>query len=128
MIYDKLLDTDVFIWYLKGNKKAYELVHKSNFCISSITYMELVQGMRNKEELRVLKRVLKQWNTKIIFVNEEISSKALFFVEEYFLSHSMLLADALIGSTASLYGLKLVTANDKHYRVLKDIELEVFRP
>ncbi|PIF03737.1 MAG: VapC toxin family PIN domain ribonuclease [Arcobacter sp.] len=127
MIYDKLFDTDVLIWYLKGNKKAYDLVHKSNFCISSITYMELVQGMRNKEELRLLKRVLKQWNIKIIFVNEEISSKALFFVEEYFLSHSMLLADALIGSTASLYGLKLVTANDKHYKVLKDVELEVFR-
>ncbi len=127
MIYDKLFDTDVLIWYLKGNKKAYDLVHKSSFCISSITYMELVQGMRNKEELRLLKRVLKQWNTKIIFVNEEISSKALFFVEEYFLTHSMLLVDALIGSTASLYGLKLVTANDKHYRVLNDVELEIFR-
>ncbi len=128
MIYEKLFDTDVIIWYLKGNKKAYNLVHQSNFCISCVTYMELVQGMRNKEELRLLKRVLKQWGVKVIFINEEISSRALFYMEEYFLSHNLQLADALIGSTAILYGMKLITANDKHYKILKDLEIEVFRP
>ncbi len=50
MLYDYLVDTDVLIWYLRGNEKAYKLIHSLNhFCISSITYMELVQGMRNKE-------------------------------------------------------------------------------
>ncbi len=129
MIYETLLDTDVLIWYLKGNQKAYDLIHGlGDFAISSVTYMELVQGMRNKEELRILKRTLKQWRVKIIFINEEISSLALFYVEEYFLSHSMQLADALIGATCSNYGLKLHTANDKHYRVIKEIEIEIFRP
>jgi len=129
LIYDILLDTDVLIWYLRGNKEAYQLIHSlPNFCISSVTYMELVQGMRNKEELRTLQKTLKQWGVKTIYVNEEISAKALFFIEEYFLSHSMQLADALIGATATMYGMTLITANDKHYKIIKELEMEVFRP
>ncbi len=129
MIYDVLVDTDVLIWYLRGNEEAYELIHRlPHICISSVTYMELVQGMRNKEELRMLQKTLRQWNVKTIYVNEEISAKALFFVEEYFLSHSMQLADALIGATASMYGMTLITANDKHYKIIKELEMRVFRP
>jgi predicted nucleic acid-binding protein len=90
--------------------------------------MELVQGMRNKDELRMLQKTLKQWNVKTIYINEEISAKALFFVEEYFLSHSMQLADALIASTCTTYGSTLVTANDKHYRIVKDLDITIFRP
>jgi len=89
--------------------------------------MELVQGMRNKDELRMLQKTLKQWNVKTIYVNEEISAKALFYVEEYFLSHSMELADSMIAATCSMYGMRLITANDKHYRVVKDLDIEVFR-
>jgi len=129
LLYDVLVDTDVLIWYLRGDKKAYELIHSlSNICISSVTYMELVQGMRNKDELRTLQKTLRQWNVKTIYINEEISAKALFYVEEYFLSHSMQLADALIGATASMYGMRLITANDKHYKIIKELEMEVFRP
>lgn len=90
--------------------------------------MELVQGMRNKDELRALQKTLKQWEVKTIYINEEISSRALFYMEEYFLSHSMQLADSLIASTAITYGMKLITANDKHYKILKDIDLQIFRP
>jgi len=129
LIYDTLIDTDVIIWYLRGNKKAYDLIHGTDeFCISSVTYMELVQGMRNKEELRTLQKTLKQWNVKTIYISQEISAKALFYVEEYFLSHSMQLADSLIASTATSYGMKLITANYKHYKVVKDITIEIFRP
>lgn len=119
----------MIIWYLRGDQKAYELIHSlDQFCISSVTYMELVQGMRNKSELKILQQTLKQWNVKTIFISEEISSKALFYMEEYFLSNSMQLADSLIASTSTHYGMTLVTANDKHYKVLKDIEIQVFRP
>jgi len=129
LIYEHLVDTDVLIWYLRGNQKSYDLIHNlGDFCISSLTYMELVQGMRNKDELRVLQRTLKQWNVKTIYVNEEISAKALFLVEEHFLSHSMELADAMIAATASNYGMILITANDKHYRVVNGLDMNVFRP
>lgn len=129
MIYDNLIDTDVIIWYLRGNQKAYDLIHSiDEFCISSVTHMELVQGMRNKEELRSFQKTLKQWNVKTIYISEEISARALFYLEEYFLSHSMQLADSLIAATAISYGMRFITANDKHYKVVKDISLELFRP
>jgi len=124
-----LVDTDVLIWYLKGNENAYQVIeNSSNFFISVVTYMELVQGMRNKKELNNLRKALHIWNAKILYISEEISAKAMFYVEQHFLSHSMQLADALIGATAIAYGNPVLTANDKHYKVLKDLEIKRFRP
>ncbi len=123
-----LVDTDVLIWYLKGNENAYQVIENlSNFFISVVTYMELVQGMRNKKELNNLRKALHIWNAKILYISEEISAKAMFYVEQHFLSHSMQLADALIGATAIGYGNPVLTGNDKHYKVLKDIEIKRFR-
>lgn len=124
-----LVDTDVLICYLKGNENAYQVIeNSSNFFISVVTYMELVQGMRNKKELNNLRKALHIWNAKILYISEEISAKAMFYVEQHFLSHSMQLADALIGATAIAYGNPVLTGNDKHYRVLKELEIKRFRP
>ena len=124
-----VIDTDVIIWYMKGNQKAYKTIENStNFSISVVTYMELVQGMRNKKELNNLRKALYDWNSKILYISEEISVKAMFFVEQYYLSHSIQLADALIGATAVAYGLPILTSNDKHYKILKDIQIKKFRP
>jgi predicted nucleic acid-binding protein len=114
---------------MKGNEKAYGAIENSrNFFISVVTYMELVQGMRNKNELKNLRRALHAWNSKIVYISEEISVKAMFFVEQHFLSHSIQLADALIGATTIAYGLPILTSNDKHYRILKDVQIRRFRP
>jgi len=61
-------------------------------------------------------------------MSEEISSKAMFYVEQHFLSHSLQLPDALIGATAVAYGLPILTGNDKHYKIIKDIRIKKFRP
>ncbi len=129
MSLSKLVDTDVLIWYLRGDKNAYELIHNlGEFAISSVTYMELIQGMRNKNELRTFKRAIKQWGVKVIYIDTEISAKALFYVEEYFLSHSMQLADALISATATTSGMSLYTANVKYYKVVKELDISIFIP
>ncbi|MBW1787467.1 MAG: type II toxin-antitoxin system VapC family toxin [Deltaproteobacteria bacterium] len=124
-----VVDTDVLIWYMKGNEKAYKIIEKShNFFISVVTYMELVQGMRNKNELNNLRRALHVWNSKILYISEDISVKAMFFVEQHYLSHTIQLADALIVATAITYGMPILTGNDKHYKILKDIQIKKFRP
>ena len=47
-----LVDTDVLIWYLRGNERAREAIESlPSFSVSVVTYMELVQGMRNQQEL-----------------------------------------------------------------------------
>ena len=124
-----MIDSDVLIWYMRGNPKAYNTIEEQNgFFISVVTYMELVQGMQNKRELTLLRKTMRNWNAKILYINEDISTKAMFFVEQHFLSHSIVIADALIGATAISNGLKLLTSNIKHYKILKNIELEVFKP
>ena len=124
-----LFDTDVLIWYMRGNEKAFEIIESQNgFFVSAVTYIELVQGMRNKNELNELRNAFRTWNTKILYINEEISSKAMFYIERHFLSHSLELADALIGATAIVNGLPLVTGNDKHYKMIKEINIHIFRP
>jgi len=124
-----LIDTDVLIWYLRGNEKARDVVENNpGFSISVVTYMELVQGMRNQRELKELRRALRDWKAEILYIDEEISSKAMFLVERHFLSDSMRLADALIASTALTNGISILTANDKHYKVVNQLEVKVFRP
>ncbi|MBK8817447.1 MAG: type II toxin-antitoxin system VapC family toxin [Methylococcaceae bacterium] len=124
-----LVDTDVLIWYLKGNLNAQSEINAlSEFHISVVSYIELVQGMRNKQELICLRRALRVWNTKISYITEDISAKAMFYVEQYYLSHSLQLADALISATAVANGFDVLTANVKHYRFLKDVSLKEFKP
>ena len=124
-----IIDTDVLIWYMKGNERAYEVIENSTpFFISVVTYMELVQGMRNRVELNNLRKALHGWNAQILYISEEVSSKAMFYVEQHFLSHSVQLADALIGATAIAYGFPILTANEKHYKVMKGIQVKKFKP
>ena len=124
-----IIDTDVLIWYMRGNKKAYNLIESlPSFFISVITYMELVQGMRNKNELKELRKALRIWNAKVLYVTEDISTKAMFFIERHYLSHSLEIADSLIAATSISNALPLVTGNNKHYNLIKDLELKLFRP
>lgn len=124
-----LIDTDVLIWYLKGNKKAYKVLEEQRrFFISVVTYIETIQGMRNKQELKELRTAFRSWNTKILYIDEEISTKAMFFVERHFLSHSLQLADSLIAATALVHGVPVLTGNDKHFKVIKELEIERFSP
>jgi predicted nucleic acid-binding protein len=124
-----LIDTDVLIWYMRGNEKAFDTVRSSGiFSISAVTFMELAQGMRNKREMAVLRKALTSWNTEIIQISEEISAKAMQYVEQHCLSHAMQLADALIGATAAVRSIPLLTGNEKHYRVIKEIEIRKFIP
>ena len=124
-----IIDTDVLIWYMRGNEKAFKAIEKAgNFFISVVTYIELVQGMRNKKELNNLRKAIHFRNAKVLYISEDISSKAMFYVEQHFLSHSLQLVDALISATAVAYALPILTGNDKHYRIIKDIQITKFRP
>lgn len=124
-----LVDTDVLIWNLRGNAKAAErLDGLEGFCLSAVSYMELVQGMRDKNELRVLKQALVFWEAPIVHMDTAISTRASFLMEQHALSSSMQLADALIAATALERGLDLLTGSDKHYRPVDGLSIQIFRP
>ncbi len=90
--------------------------------------MELIQGMKNKDEFRLFQKQLQKWNTGIFQINQEISSRAMFYIQEYSLSHSMMLADALIAATAVQNSETLLTANDRHYKFIPTIDCRKFNP
>lgn len=124
-----LVDTDILIWYMRGNAKALKAIEdQTGFFVSVITYIELVQGMRNKHELTELRKAMRDWNAKILYISEEISAKAMFYIERHYLSHSLQLADALIAATAVVNGLRIFTTNDKHYKVVSQLSVKKFRP
>ena len=124
-----LVDTDVLIWYLRGNPKAKKVIDELGpFFVSSINYMELVQGARNKLDLIMLRRFIRAREIEVLHVNEEISQKALFYTESFSLSHSLRTADALIAATASVMGADLLTGNSRHYDPIKEIRVKKFLP
>ena len=124
-----IIDTDVLIWYLRGNASAKEEVETNiPFAISAVTYIELVQGMKDKTEFKKFQKQIKNWKTEILHIDQEISARAIFYVQEYFLSHSMKMADALIAATAIQASDTLITANDKHYKYIPNIEIKKFIP
>ena len=124
-----ILDTDVLIWFLRGKETAVTAVMDAlPFSVSIVTYMELMQGMRNKQELAKMKKAFREMDVKVIPISQSISLHACEYVEEYSLSSSMELADALIAATCVESCEMLYTANDKHYKVVDGLNLKVFRP
>jgi predicted nucleic acid-binding protein len=124
-----LVDTDVLIWVLRGSTRAARAVERiEHVALSAVTYIELVQGTRSKEELRILRAALAEWKPRIIPIDEAVSMRACLYVERYAHSHGIRLADALVAATAAEKGLPLLTANDKHYRMISELTLRVFRP
>ncbi|MFQ5355564.1 MAG: type II toxin-antitoxin system VapC family toxin [Mariprofundaceae bacterium] len=124
-----LIDTGVIIWHMRGNEKARHAIYQFDKpAISIITQMELVQGLRNKREQVTLRRFLDQFDFTVFPVSETISQRALFLMEEWRLSHQMLMADALIAASAIEHGLALLTGNEKHYHFLTMLKLKAFKP
>lgn len=124
-----LVDTDVLIWNLRGDAKAAERLDvMPSFHLSAVTYMELIQGMRDKAELRIFHRALSQWRAEIIHIDEAVSARASYLIEQHALGNGVQLADALIGATALEHGLPLLTGNAKHYRAIDGLAVEIFRP
>jgi predicted nucleic acid-binding protein len=124
-----LIDSDVLIWYIRGNKNAQKAINNNiPFKISVIDYMEVIQGMKDKKELKAFQKYLKKWSVDMVQINESISTRAMFLVEDYFLSHSLELGDAIIASTALENQEIVLTGNDKHYKFIPNIQIQKFKP
>ncbi len=123
-----LFDTDILIWCLRGNKAAQAIVYLNQHrFISAITHMEVTRGLKNKSESFHWKSLLSEFNIQIIPINESISAKAMYWMEEFTLSHGLSIPDALIGATADTHSLILTTSNTKDFKFLPSIILNPFK-
>ncbi len=124
-----LVDTDVLIWFTRGHIGAMRRLQEiTPWQISTVTYIELIQGCRSGNEMRAIQRGLQSDAVKALPITERISERAISLIETYSLSHAMRLGDELIAATAIEPSLPLLSANRKHFAPIDGLRLEVFVP
>jgi len=74
----------------------------------------------------MLKKAFHTWRVRIIHLSEEISLKAMAYIERYFLSHSLTMVDTLIAATAISHNLPILTGNTRHYSCIAEVEVVPF--
>ena len=122
-----LCDTNIFISWFRGDMETVsrlERIGLEHILIPSVAVMELVQGTRNNSETIRLKKKLKAYH--IIHFNEITSKLAIGLIEQYRLSHGLLIPDAIIAATAITFNLKLFTYNLKDFKFIPGIRLYDF--
>ena len=90
--------------------------------------MELLQGATDREQHRYVQRFLRDFSFTTLPLSENIAQRAAVYVEEHALSSGICAGDAIIAATAVEHALPLSTANAKHLRPIKELQLKVFRP
>mgnify|MGYP000553132544 CR=1 FL=1 len=124
-----MYDTDVLIWFLRGNERAARVFERDPARALAVqSYMELLQGARDKAEQQLLKDFVFSFDFAILPLTENIGHRALVYIEEYALATGMRSADALIAATAVENNLELRTGNTRHFRAVKDLRLKTFKP
>ncbi len=119
-----LCDTNILIHAFNGNTstiEALEGIGFHNIVLSSITTMELLQGMGNKIELAQMKKKIKYYD--IIHFDSQISQKSIELIESFKLSHHLQIPDAIIGATAIVNKIELFTYNKKDFDFMPNIIL-----
>lgn len=124
-----LLDTNICIYLLKGQRGIGEMIERvgtNNCYVSDITMAELWYGAANsgqrERQARGVKAIGKLFNTVSIHDTVELfgDNKALLKRQGTIIDDF----DILIGSTAVLYDMIMVTENVKHLSRIPNIQIE----
>jgi predicted nucleic acid-binding protein len=122
-----LVDTDVLIWHLRGFPKATQRLDQlPKLTISAITWLELLQGFRNRAEMLAVQKSLEMRDAERLPITPAITERATALMETLALSHGLRLGDALIAATAIEHGLTVLTANTKHFTPIEGLQVERF--
>lgn len=124
-----LVDTDVLIWHLRGYPQATRRLDRlGTLTLAAVSYLEVLQGMRNKAELVAVKKMLDKRAVRLLPLTEPMTLRATELMESLILSHGLQMGDALIAATAIEHGLPVLTANVKHFSAVAGLTVEAFVP
>lgn len=118
-----LADTNIFIAIFNGDRRVKELLKADRPVISTVVYLELIQGSKNKAEVRKIENLLGFF--EVLHFDSAIAIRSIELIRQYSKSHGLLLADAVIAATCLENDLKLITFNAKDFRFIKGLEVEV---
>jgi predicted nucleic acid-binding protein len=122
-----LIDSDALIWLSRSHPAALARLSTIDpWRVSVITYMELAQGSRSKQELDQMKKGFALTKTQILPTTETIGNRAADLIDQFALSQGLRLADALIAATAIELQLILLTGNLKHFAQIPGLSIEPF--
>jgi len=120
-----LIDTDIFIDYLKGMPPAKAVFRSRDIDIycSVLTKKELLTkpGLKDSERKRIVNIFS---GLKTIPIDSDISLKYSDLLEKYHNSHIQP-PDAIIAATAWSKKLPLLTRNRKHFSYIEEIRLSL---
>lgn len=68
-----LVDTDVLIWHLRGHPNATRRLDElDTLTLSAVSYLEILQGMRNEAELLAVQKMLQKRSATLLPITETI--------------------------------------------------------
>ncbi len=117
-----IFDTDIVIWAIRG--RAWAQLSAESRAISPATWLELVEGVRDKRELASLRQMIVDLEMRILPFSESIGALAAAYLEQHALNDGLGAMDALIAATAVKYERPLATGNAKHFRVIRGLRIE----
>lgn len=119
-----LIDTDIIIWILRGNKKYEDLLqnlkYKDSLSISTVTIAEIYKNIYPSEMVKTenVLHELETWD-----VTTPVAKQAGLYWQQYVKKlKNLSLTDCLIAGTAHVNNLVLVSLNAKHFP-MKDIQI-----
>jgi len=116
-----LVDTDVLIDYLRERQEAVDYLEsrREPLVTSAIVAAELFAGVRDGAERDALESLLEAF--EVVPIDAQIAERGGLWRRDYAPTHGVGLADALIAATADRANAALVTLNDKHFPMLRDV-------
>ena len=121
---DRVIDSNILIDAMNGIVDAVVFLEEQQMAevqISVVSAMELIAGCRDKTEMRELQRFLQR--CKLLPISAAASHVAFQLMESFYLSHGLVLPDALIAATALEHDLTLYTRNTRHFRMIPELKI-----
>jgi predicted nucleic acid-binding protein len=115
------VDSNILLYFLKGEKEIVEIISENEIVISFINELELLSfpNLTYGSEDSI-KGILK--NCQIININEEIKLLTVELRRKYKLK----LPDSIIAASAFYFNIPLLTA-DKHFNQIEELEIILYQ-
>ena len=115
-----LVDTSILVQRWRERKSVPMSVENRSKAISTVTYIELLQGANRRQKAETLV-FLKEFEH--VRLDREISDRAIELIDYHSETDGLRLADALIAATCLTQNLPLLTLNRRHFECIDGLEL-----